>query len=278
MKALRTYLLPEFTAMPELAGYVHSVFTHAVNVVFGDVMVTLVTDREAGIPDSIVLHPEDFSALPLRYGEPVRLEAHLLVFPAKNLAIDLSCPNHENTFPLGLQLALPEERKRRLTMVEQQFPVGHFLPEPVEKRFPDLLFAVNASDSGKTEKLLLELIGLGQGLTPSADDALLGLLAVRAFLTAAGANVPLPELPAMIYRLSAKRTTDVSRKYLRCATQYRFSLPLTRVISSLFSVNNKIDPSAFYALLNTGHSSGRDIFRGILITVDEKPLPIKVSI
>ncbi|MBN2643364.1 MAG: DUF2877 domain-containing protein [Victivallales bacterium] len=272
MKALRTYLLPEFTAMPELAGYVHSVFTHAVNVVVGDVMVTLVIDREAGIPDSIVLRPEDFSTLHLRYGEPVRLEARRLVFPAKNLAIDLSCVNHENTFPAGLRLASPKERKRRLVMVEQQFLDEHRLPEPVEKRFHKLILVINTSDSGKTEKLLLELIGLGQGLTPSADDGLLGLLAVRAFWTAAGVSVPLPELPAMIYRLSASRTTDVSRKYLRCAAQGRFSLPLIRVISSLFFINTKLDYSAFFALLNTGHSSGRDIFRGILIAADKKSL------
>lgn len=266
MNAIATYLTPEFMASAQ-CGHIHSIFTHAVNLVFDEVMITLIADREAGIPDSIVLRPENFSALHFRYGEPVRLEAQRLFFPAAPMIIELSCLNHNNTFPPGLQLASPEERKRRLVMVEQRFLTGHHLPEPVEKRFPELLFAVNAGDFDKTEKLLLELIGLGQGLTPSADDALLGLLAVRAFLTAAGANVPLLEFSALVYRLSAGRTTDVSRKYLRCAAQERFSLPLFHSIHFLLAAQSDSDSVALLRLLNTGHTSGRDIFQGIFLTM-----------
>lgn len=263
MNAVAAYLPPEFLTSVQI-GDTHSVFTHAVNLVFGEVMVTLVADHDAGIPDSIVLRPEDFSALHFRYGEPVRLEAKQLVFPAAPMIIDLSCPNHENTFPPGLQLASPEERKRRLSIVKQQFLAEHHLPEPVEKRFLGLLLAVNAGDFDKTEKLLLELIGLGSGLTPSADDALLGLLAVRAFLTAAGANVPLPEFPTMVHRLSAGRTTDVSRKYLRCAVQGRFSLPLVNSARLLLDLLPPIDTSGLQRLLATGHTSGLDMFRGVI--------------
>ena len=265
MNAVAAYLTPEFMVSAQ-TGYIHSVFTHAANLVFGEVMVTLVADHEAAIPDSIVLHPEDFIALNLRYGEPVRLEAQRLFFPAAPMIIDLSCPNHENTFPPGLQLASPEERKRRLTMVEQKFLAGHRLPEPVEKRFPELLLAVNAGDSDKTEKLLLELIGLGHGLTPSADDALLGLLAVRAFLTAAGANVPLPEFSAMVYRLSAGRTTDVSRKYLSCAAHGRFSLPLVNSARLLLDLLPPADTSGLQCLLATGRTSGYDMLRGVIFS------------
>ena len=264
MNAITTYLLPEFIAASH-TGQIHSVFSHAVNIIFGETMVTIISNSDAGIPDCIVLASEDFTRLSqLDYGKHVRLEQKRIIFSDPNLSLNLNCSNCGNTFSGNCRLASPQELECRLRFVQKEFIPEHRLPDLTEAILPKLITGILREKHNQCEKKLCLLIGLGSGLTPSSDDALLGIMAVMAFYTVAKIRL-MPEFPALINRLSAGRTTDVSRKYLGCAAQGRFARPLLLCVNSLLAEHAAPESTDFDLLLNTGHTSGRDMLRGILL-------------
>lgn len=265
MNAIATYLIPEFyNDSISLSGEVHSVFSSALNVMFDDIMLTFTTDAKAGIPDSVVLPPDDFGCLQeLKYEDVVEFSEHRIVFPGKNINIRLSCPNHANTFPKNCRTAGKEEIKRRLSQLKKAFPKAHRLPPQAENSLPKLIQAVMNHNFDDCKNILPSIIGLGNGLTPATDDALLGVMAVMTFIAVLGED-PMPEFPELVYQFSWEKTTDVSRKYLRCAVQERFSLPLIHCICSLLNVGTIFNSSDINQLLNTGHTSGKDTLKGVL--------------
>lgn len=265
MKALETYLPPEFLTT-SASGWVHSVFTHALNIVLGETMITVHGDPEAGIPDSIVMAPEDFNSLrQLQAGTPGIWDGDAIHLPGQSIMLE-NVPNHSNVFPVSSCPACEDEVMTRLNSLN----FNYCLPDKAEELLPKIISAAIANDLSQCEKLLPGVIGLGSGLTPSADDALIGIMAVMAFYTAAGIAVSMPDFPVLVYRLSEGRTTDVSRKYLRCAAQGRFALPLIHVVRSLLEGKAAFDHAAQAQLLfSTGHTSGRDTFRGLFITLSK---------
>ena len=97
-------------------------------------------------------------------------------------------------------------------------------------------------------------LGLGPGLTPSFDDACVGLLAV---CRAAGK-------PAPFQFTDFSATTDVSARYLRLAQEGYFCEPLCELAEALFSpgksagVRQRVIRMAAY-----GATSGKDVLRGV---------------
>lgn len=97
------------------------------------------------------------------------------------------------------------------------------------------------------------LIGAGRGLTPDADDFIVGILyAVRE----AGQT----EKFAPIFRAvasSTEATTQISAEFLRCAVRGGAFSPVTDVLRG-------IRADAAFRLVRTGHSSGSSMLAGIL--------------
>lgn len=109
-------------------------------------------------------------------------------------------------------------------------------------------------------EILSGLCGLGNGLTPSGDDFLLGILAVCSFW-------PGEQAVALRYALSEPLrkaywdTTWLSRAFLDCALEEEFSLPVHRVLDAEGAtelLGAVAEAGAF------GHTSGSDILGGIL--------------
>ena len=111
--------------------------------------------------------------------------------------------------------------------------------------------------------------GAGIGLTPSCDDAMVGLMAVmRAFMTAgqdAEGVKRYREIAADLETLLDERelTTQVSRKYLLCACEGRFAEPLCALTEWLIKGGEEFPAYAVEQILNTGHSSGMDTLYGM---------------
>jgi len=105
--------------------------------------------------------------------------------------------------------------------------------------------------------LVFDFIGKGQGLTPSGDDFLVGLLALNSRV-----NFLVDSVFVTIKKcIDDRRTTDVSMAYLNAALKGQFSTSIVKVIRSL---DNTIELSlALEELSKTGHSSGNDTISGI---------------
>ena len=259
IQAIKTFLLQDFMDSPEISGRVHSVFEHAINFECNDTLITLLCDENIGTPDSIVITFRDFQLL-----KNIKATQDI-TFGNKKIIVDkfvinfTDSVNFKNSFPSGILASKQEIEKRK-----KLFGFYHTLPERAEIKFTELFVAIKKKNQNDCVNILKKLIGLGSGLTPSADDALIGILSVLEFHSKAGLEIS-DNLASIIYNISENRTTDVSRKYFKCAYQKRFSLPLINVVRSLFENDFKFDFPALAKLLNTGHSSGKDTMRGIIL-------------
>jgi len=116
--------------------------------------------------------------------------------------------------------------------------------------------------------LLLQLIGLGPGLTPAGDDFIIGWMAGLAL--SARTEVQLSFLQAMCAGIEnlAQATTSVSRAHLRDACAMMFSERL----SDLCVAIAKGEPTAILeahvaAQVAVGASSGADAAAGLMFAL-----------
>jgi len=112
--------------------------------------------------------------------------------------------------------------------------------------------------------LVKNLVGLGEGLTPSGDDCLVGLLAV---LHVTG-HLPLlcsPPVRAQFCQCVRLGTSQLSGEFVRCALDGHFAEPVVRLMRALCSLDNGAWPTPAAALAAVGHSSGVDAMVGIVL-------------
>ncbi|HYF78284.1 MAG TPA: DUF2877 domain-containing protein [Symbiobacteriaceae bacterium] len=114
------------------------------------------------------------------------------------------------------------------------------------------------------------LLGLGEGLTPSGDDLILGLMAVFAH----GRLALQPSLAACVQRLiecvddlAPRVTTRISANFLRLGALGEFSERLGGAATALLGASTSSEEvgSTIVRLLESGHSSGTDSAAGLYL-------------
>ncbi len=123
------------------------------------------------------------------------------------------------------------------------------------------------ADACRTQNLplctqtLLCMLGLGQGLTPSADDRFLGF--IYAFVRAEPTGVFKTELCRIISELSRERTGAISHTYLNAVCENKEFQLLQNLYESILQ---KRDLRAdIYRLTGVGNTSGKEMVKGMLL-------------
>lgn len=133
-----------------------------------------------------------------------------------------------------------------------------------------MLFCLEGGDAAP-DPLVAALLGLGQGLTPQADDILTGLLAAGFVLGQPFSSAPLLRLtsrvaPAVL-RMMRGATTAQSIAFLHSAALgERFGM-LDSLMAALYKDNSTERVRALAHVLDVGHSSGSGLVLGILFGV-----------
>lgn len=127
---------------------------------------------------------------------------------------------------------------------------------------PTLERALATREAGRVTSCVASLVGLGPGLTPSGDDALVGLLAVLHRLSPAN-DASLALLgPAVATHLH--RTGDISAHYLRLAVAGHVGERLVALGDAL-AVGADLDVDrAAASVAASGATSGADALLGVL--------------
>jgi hypothetical protein len=112
--------------------------------------------------------------------------------------------------------------------------------------------------------LVQALVGLGEGLTPSGDDFLVGLLAVL-HLTGFLPCYPDPPVQAQFCEYVRLGTSQLSGEFLRCAFAGHFAEPLVRLVRALCAPEADAWLVHAATLATVGHSSGVDAMVGIAL-------------
>jgi hypothetical protein len=257
---------------------VHSSFKNSLNLVCLDDMVTLQHRDSMKTPMSIVL---DLSAseFELLFGQDVQnvqfKNGYLL---SQGIAFDFYNANAYD-YDLTKVRGLNDNDLDRLKLVLERFISSEHLKGELVKSW-------KAQQSNQTVPLsvlgeymrdtfvqlrqtknqdyidgCLKLLGTGEGLTPSGDDFLCGLL-VSTYFSQCNTLLELRSKLVEALQLHLCSTTEVSQSYLKNAFQGRF---MERVIHLQEQTRNKkeIIP-VLKQIASMGHSSGADFLVGLM--------------
>ena len=262
---LEMRLTEDFMAIPQLSGYVHSKFNRTMNLAFPGRLITVITAKVPGMPDSIRVCDATFRILnTLPEGMKFVKSGNQILFAGgKGMQLFLDeailCPD---TIPGTGSSAFP---RRQLMDATKDFLLfngfSRLTPFLRQKVFRQLINFCRALFCGSAAEALLACCGLGCGLTPSSDDALVGIMAACQAGLLPGAVLPDPH---GLWDLLSGRTTDVSRKYLCCAAEGRFSAPLIALFDKTSGETLRQRVGAVAAV---GSTSGRDTLFGIALAL-----------
>ena len=144
------------------------------------------------------------------------------------------------------------ERRRGETVCS-----GQAFEEQSRIRLRKLFSALNECDPGRISECTEGLLGLGNGLTPSADDWLLAFLYT---LDRISEKPETEHLRQALKRFAQSRTHPISASYLMSAVRREYFELLENVLR--FS-----DRPHMEALLEAGSSSGADMLTGVCFAV-----------
>ena len=136
-----------------------------------------------------------------------------------------------------------------------------------------LTLAVRVADRAEILAASRSLVGRGPGLTPAGDDVLAGLLATLRVLgpaldepAAAHADAVADALARAVVDYAVTHTPALSAQLLSFANRSAVARPVAGVLRAIAGDGNLA--RACLALSRLGHTSGRDLLRGIAVAVD----------
>ena len=259
-------------------GTIHSVFATACNIAVGELLITVHDAQKQHTPTSVrvaVVGATPWTPI-VHVGDRASFRSGWLSFGSHLLdlrGLPIWAPGTPAPF------APPAVARRLLAELIRVHgaPTAHGSSALTSTLARDLaalrgiVTAGTASDP-RTDDLDLvigRMIGAGEGLTPTGDDVLVGLLAA---LTRGGQSAPATAIVSRIAESvlrNTHRTTDISAHYLRLATRGSFSEPLTNLVDSVITGSSVDDVHArTLEVLNVGASSGADALVGVLLGLE----------
>jgi hypothetical protein len=233
-------------------GFVAAVHSSALSVLLDDGTVIGV------VPDGRRLHPWavvvalDRAELPV--GAPAACDSRTL---------------HLGGLTLDLQTATVEElrlTRRPVTLPRAWLAEAGLCHDEYARTLPTALAtAVDQLGGGGGATPLAALVGLGEGLTPAADDVIVGVLAgldLAAFASPKAIPLRLDLVDSLPADLVA-RTPRVSAQAIAAAVDGRYTAPLLAVLTCLAEPSTPGLGAAVTELAAVGHRSGRDTLAGL---------------
>lgn len=270
--------------VPAGDGTVQGIHRTAVNISWGDRLVTVAHESMGGLPNGILVDPPiALDQVGLVLGMRVQGDGIALQVPGASTTIFLAgAASWSPAMPLlrGLTVARRTDRaERALKLAADQAPqvgmgpllagiaglhasVGS-LGRAAARSLAGVVEALRAGSPKRAVSAAFPLIGLGPGATPSGDDLLVGLAAGLAVTDhhlagdfAAGVAGEAPGL-----------TTSVAESYLFHAGRLEFSERVHAAALAVLSRPEAELPGAVSAALAWGASSGVDLLVGLLVGI-----------
>jgi hypothetical protein len=138
----------------------------------------------------------------------------------------------------------------------------------IKDRFLNFINAFENHDIDKINLLSKKIIGYGQGLTPSMDDFISGLMISNIYTSyLLGLNMENPyKINKEIIKDQENRTTRVSEEMLKQASLGEANEDIRNLMMALIGISSKENlVNLLEKVIDYGHSSGTDILFGIYI-------------
>ncbi len=271
-------------------GAVQASFSSAANLRLDDggTMITLLASDDNDLPQGIRLQASTEAALSeLRPGERAVCRAGVLRFetfpmtidlrPAQRwvsdlpaLRADMGRPHADRAWEVIWEALTRRQTASRAEIVASELvsrEPGSLTGQKISQVVIEIVSATRRLVPGEAAASCCKLIGLGQGLTPSGDDLLVGYLAGlwSTVKDCVERRVFIQELSEAITR-SAAQTTDLSRTYLILAAKGQVSRSISVLIEAISQGWGTIPLlQAAEKVMSVGHTSGMDMATGLLI-------------
>ena len=257
MDDVRVASIGPLTRLDDFRGAVHAVFASSVYVAPMSGPLLVIHDSAHGhTPTSCLVDAARPIEWGLRTGDRAagglgRLRVGDVVFDARHARVWRPAPTVRTPWPsprASLHALLCDaagEALQRLALPCQR----------MVSAFADgLAFEVAAA--------LAPLLGAGPGLTPSGDDAIVGLLAVVHGARAGAPVAGVVDLACAVVPSLLHRTTPISAHYLRLALDGHVGEHLTALVDECLR-GAEIDDALVEHVRRTGATSGRDALVGV---------------
>lgn len=246
--------------------------------------VFLLCDKSWGIlPIGIGVEdfPETIRLLKPQAGQTVRLQGDALIFPGGRLTLcplPMPGPGQGGGIPQKAMLLQAAEelaalqKMGGLSLMVLPLILGRACPESLKQNpyfsraytgFEQLMAALKTNDAPAAEQVTLQLLGLGVGLTPSADDVFLGMLYMfRKLLPNPGRAVS--RFQATVFHAAEDRSNQISAAYLKAMAQGAPFERMERVYRGFCGE----EPLKIECLTQIGSNSGSEMLLGMLLAWD----------
>ena len=265
---------------------VHSIYRSVVNIMAADGLLTVAAPEAGGLPNGIQadLGP-DWRTIGLQPGMVVQASDARVRLPDAGLEIQLDAAlRWSPRFRLadGDTGAATAHWRRRaaetLANARARASAGGFGPLLTEDVTSDdhlgtvdvarpivaaLIAALESGDRSRAAEVATGLIGLGPGLTPSGDDALVGIEAALHAL-----DWPTAGFLGLAVDDVEDRTTTLAATLLRHAAAGEFAERLHTLLGTLLGSDDEAIAPAIERAAAWGATSGTDCLVGVLIGLD----------
>ena len=215
-------------------------FANSCNLLNQDDQLISIVSPSIGLGPFSLIIPE-FALEKVHHGEPIRVVDGRLEIGNWGLGID------------GLTVwdAVPKwgQLKGRVFENGRLFP----LAPKIQYHFDRLLSGLKSESETIVIDAAYSLAGLGEGLTPTGDDILMGAI------YALWVYQPHSEWIRLIGETAVPRTTTLSAAFLRAAMDGEATIHWHQLVQN--------HPHAIQKILSIGHTSGRDAWTGFLQTI-----------
>ena len=132
----------------------------------------------------------------------------------------------------------------------------------------NLQMSLKQNDVDKTREILTGFLGMGQGLTPSGDDLIIGvLLVLNRWQDTLFPAYELHKLNQSIISAANQKTTTISENLIACAAQGSADERLIYVADAIFTSDEHDQAKCVSYLLELGNSSGVDSLVGMAVVI-----------
>lgn len=267
-------LSSEWNQEEVLCGKMHSKFDRVQNYLFSiegeQRMLTIMREGNTLLPDSIILRCEDYNYLK-NQGEYLAKKSkdYIQIHNIKIAQLITSSCSLLNLSIENFKREYFEQKKNQIeTFIECSEKRSDFerLPERYGNLLDRFIEGILQDKPEMVADSFCSLVGAGRGLTPAADDAMIGALAgsLLGLSLLKKQNTYFARVEKILSCLGREnQTTEISCKYLKCAGRGNFSKNLCRVIQILAGESEADLVRILEAISMVGHSSGMDMLFGL---------------
>ena len=267
----------EMIQLSDTPIFIHSVFARTINIIVDNELYTIASSQLDNAPATMRIDLISFENFNLNPNDTIIL-ADSKMKVSDSLFIDLNSatlwkselpryPINNNQLNSNVHFAKKftiEKGKAdwlRGTNDKQTLfydEMGRMLRERTSNLMDSFLFEATIINLKKSMKL----VGLGQGLTPSGDDFLVGVMV--AFSTVDSNLFNKKDWALQVVQESKERTNSISYSALKYAEMGETRESIGLLIQALFKDNKEILERELLNVMNIGSSSGTEIIWGII--------------